>query len=172
MTLSDLLSRLFDYIGSLIPFKIVQVYEQGVRVRFGKPVELVEGGRLVWYWPLIEDVVTYDTLTRTVDLDDQTVTLPGGRTVTFSGLLQYRISDALKLHTQVWEADDTVSNTVLGIFSHHAAFLPDDPKPVAFANDVQEEAEAELAEWGIEVEDVSLCNFAVVPVLRLLGSRS
>ncbi|MGI9556482.1 MAG: SPFH domain-containing protein [Solirubrobacterales bacterium] len=166
-TFSDLIQSALEWGLELLPFTVVEIYEQGVRIRLGKPIGRVEPG-LRWYWPLLEEVVTYTTVTRVIELDNQTIQLPSGEVLTFSLSVRYRVVDALLMHTLIYDPHSTLADAVRTIAGHEASVLTPPLRGTLFSARVADAAVAEMEPWGVEVEDVGVTNFAVTPVLRLM----
>ncbi len=113
--------RIFDFIEGiwewLLPFVVIDIYERGVVLRFGKPYRDIDPG-LRWILPLGIDSVKYDTVVRqTSYLDVQSLTSKDGKPVTISGILVYTISDIRKFLCEIDNGETDVQNMCYGIIS-------------------------------------------------------
>lgn len=167
MTIGDFLYKLFDWIGAIIPFRIVQQWERGVRMLWGRTRTELRPG-LHWFWPLAGDILTVAATPRIVELDHQTVQVDVDRSLTFSLTVRYRVTSAKRLYESIWDADSTIQDAARGIAGHHASWLEGSESGTDFAAKVLVDVSEEVADWGIEVEDIGVCNFAFVPALRLM----
>jgi len=113
--------RLFDFIADvwewLIPWVIIDQYEQGVVLRFGKFVRVVNPG-LRFLWPLGIEACKYETVVRqTTYLDPQSLTTKDGKSVTVAGIIIWTITDIRKFLLDIEDGEDDMSNMVYGIIS-------------------------------------------------------
>jgi len=113
--------RIFDFIADVwewfIPFVVIDVYEMGVVLRFGKPVRVIEPG-LRWLIPFGIETCKYETVVRqTSYLDPQSLTSMDGKLVTISAILVYRISDIQKFLCEIDDGETDVQNMCYGIIS-------------------------------------------------------
>lgn len=113
--------RIFDFLEMvwewLIPWVIIDQYEQGVVLRFGKFKRVVNPG-LRFIWPLGIEEVKYDTVVRqTSYLDPQSLMTRDGKSVTVSGIIVYEISDIRKFLLDIDDGETDMNNIVYGIIS-------------------------------------------------------
>lgn len=180
MSLGDLVRLFFEHLYGLWPFRIVSVWESGVRYTLGKPKRLLKHDNgffktgLHWFWPVIGNIWTEDTNIDVLETDMQTFTLPEGETVCFSFAMKYRIKDLLVMGNTIHEPDSTLSNEVLSMVG---AVLEDD-KENGFESfdDVQDgiteairdAVSKQMEKWGVEVIELWPTSMAKVQTFRLL----
>ncbi len=115
--------RIFDFIESvwewLIPFVVIDAYEEGVVLRFGKFKRVVKPG-LRWVWPLGVEVVKFETVVRqTAYLDPQSLTSKDGKSVTISGIVTFCITDIRKFLLDIDEGEADMGNMIYLRFFWH-----------------------------------------------------
>jgi hypothetical protein len=113
--------RIFDFIADawewLIPWVVIDAYEMGVVLRWGKFSRVVSPG-LSFVWPLGIEDVKYETVVRqTVYLDPQSLTTSDGKSITVAGIIVFEISDIRKYLLDIDDGEDDMSNMVYGIIS-------------------------------------------------------
>jgi len=113
--------RIFDFIASvwewLIPWVVIDAYEQGVVLRLGKFNRIVNPGfNLIW--PLGFEAVKYETVVRqTVYLDPQSLTTSDGKSITVAAIVIFKIADIRKFLLDIDDGEDDMSNMIYGIIS-------------------------------------------------------
>lgn len=113
--------RIFDFITAVwewfIPFIIIDIYEMGVVLRFGKPVRVIKPG-LRWLIPLGIEKCKFETVVRqTSYLDPQSLTSEDGKSVTISAILVYEIIDIQKFLCEIEDGETDVQNMCYGIIT-------------------------------------------------------
>lgn len=173
-----MLDRLIEILTQVwekfVPFEIINHYDRGVRLRFGKAV--MEGDRvkvlepgLHWKIPFVDDINSHMVKTTTMDLTEQTVTTKDGQSVVVRGVLKYEVQDVATLLLEVDSPAAAVADMSMGILRD--AFVekmwsecndPDLPKQIAIR--IRREAK----KWGIEVIALTLTDLALMRSIRLL----
>jgi len=147
-------------------FYILQPWEQALRVRCGKRIQL-HGGGLHFKVPYIDYIFKQNTRLRISDVPAQTITTLDGRTITLSGALQYRVADITPLFMKLHMAENTIAQECQGILTEYIAwneFKVCDPKSVM--QHVQTKLNLEL--YGLDDVRFILKDFAVVKTYRFI----
>ena len=113
--------RIFDFIADvwewLIPWVVIDAYEQGVVLRLGKFHRVVNPG-FNFIWPLGFEAVKYETVVRqTAYLEVQSLTTRDGKPVCVSAIVIFTISDIRKFLLDIDDGEDDMTNMVYGIIS-------------------------------------------------------
>lgn len=116
-----MLDRLFDFIASvwewLIPFTVIDCYELGVVLRFGKFHHVIKPG-LRWLLPFGIDNVKFETVVRqTSDLTVQSLTSQDGKPVTLNAILVYTIQDIRKFLLEIDDGETDLQNMCYGVIT-------------------------------------------------------
>jgi regulator of protease activity HflC (stomatin/prohibitin superfamily) len=93
--LDKLLDFIITFINDILPFKIVDQWEQGVHLRFGKFHKVVYPG-LNCKIPFFDQVWVVPVITQTVNLKPQTVTTLDEKSVVLTSIVRYHIEDVEK----------------------------------------------------------------------------
>ena len=165
--------RIFDFISDawewLIPWVIIDQYEQGVVLFLGKYTRVVNPG-LCFIWPFGIESVKYETVVRqTSYLDPQSLTTKDGKSVTVAGIIIYKIIDIRKFLLDIDEGEDDMNNIVYGIISD--CIENSEWKSIRrslFNYSVFEQAQKECFDYcGVEILAVKWSDKATARNLRL-----
>jgi SPFH domain / Band 7 family len=108
----NILQNILDFFKTLLKwYFIVEPWEQAVRVRFGKRVELFNGGTHFQSRSLTP-VYVQNTRRRLISMGSQTVTTKDRKLITIHSTLGYTIVDVLRLQQTLHDAEGTVMQHV------------------------------------------------------------
>jgi regulator of protease activity HflC (stomatin/prohibitin superfamily) len=167
MTLSELISTAIEWVYGFWPFRIVHAWEQGIRLRCGKIVTTLEPG-VHSFWPLVGEIITRDSVLDVNTTDSQTVDTLDGETVTFSLAFKYRIADLAALYSKIQDHDDTVANEVCSSAASLVGTFTYEDLMTELPDAVWKDVHGRLAEWGIELFEVTLFNLCAARTYRLI----
>src|ERR1700723_2090666 len=115
----DSIKNLLDYILSIFKiWVIIQPWEQGLRIRMGKKVKLVNGG-MYFKFPYLDSYYIQSIRLRVISLPMQTVTTKDGHTVTLNGSIGYQIKDIQKMYTSLFHPELTIANIVMSALADY-----------------------------------------------------
>lgn len=165
-----LIDLIVTFINDILPFKIVNQWEKGVHLRFGKFLKVVEPG-LKTKIPFFDTILTTPVITQTVNLSPQTVTSEDEKSVVLSSIVRYHIHDVEKFLLGVMHANDVLVDTTQGIIR--------DMVEGSKWNDLYDlgsvvtpEVNEEVSKWGITVEQVSFPDLGEIKTYRIIGECS
>jgi regulator of protease activity HflC (stomatin/prohibitin superfamily) len=147
--------------------RIVLPWEQGVRVRGGTATKLLKPG-VHMFWPVIGDIITDDCVVDVNTTELQTCTTDDGEAVSVALTLKYRVTDLRALDGSIQDHDRTIANEVCASAASWVAELNHDQIPSMLTDAVFDDVHERLAEWGIDLQAVSLFTFTKAQTLRLL----
>lgn len=160
--LLEFLRKLFDFLF------VVEPWEQAVRVRFGKHLRLFGAG-VHFKLPFFDRVYGQNVRRRVMPIGTQTTTTRDGKCVTINGSLGYRITDVLKLHQTLHDAEGSVLQEVSGkVHRYIAGHDVADCTPEKIMQAVGEALP--LDKYGLGECDFFLSGYVSdVPALRLIS---
>jgi len=165
--------RIFDFIESvwewLIPWVIIDAYEMGVVLRFGKFHRVVSPG-LRFIWPFGIEEVKYQTVVRqTSYLDVQSLTTKDGKGVCLAGIVTYTITNIHKFLLLIDDGENDMNNMVYGIISDCVEdTLWDDIKTTLFNSRVFNYSQKECNDYcGVNIIAIKWSDKATARNLRL-----
>jgi regulator of protease activity HflC (stomatin/prohibitin superfamily) len=154
------LEILAQYIRHLWPLWIVKSFEQGVRFRFGRDIELLSPGvYFAWWW--FEEIVTTAVVPCVINLPSQSICTSDRVGVTFSANIEYTIFDARAYYCRVTDFDHSLRNAAMG---HLARKIRDWSleELATHQNELERSLERTLTtyikEWGVTIRDVRLTD--------------
>ena len=164
-----LIDLVVTFIHDILPFKIVDQWEQGVHLRFGKYYRVVYPG-LRWKIPFFDNIWLTPVITQTVHLSPQTVTSEDDRSVVLTSIVRYHIHDVQKFLLGVMHANDVLIDTTQGIIRD----VVEGCKWVDLydlSNVVTPEVNEFVEKWGITVEQVSFPDLGEITTYRVIGNN-
>lgn len=164
----DKLIDLFvTFIHDILPIKIVDQWEKGVQLRFGKFLRVVEPG-LRWKIPFFDQILLTDVITQTANLKPQTVTSFDDKTIVLSSIVRYHIHDVEKFILGVMHANDALVDTTQGIIRDMVENMTWEDL-VDLTNIVTPEVNEQVQRWGITVETVKFPDLGQITTYRIIG---
>ncbi|MEE8385635.1 MAG: SPFH domain-containing protein [Dehalococcoidia bacterium] len=170
--MSDLVQRVVDFLLEFLPCRIVNEWEQGVRLYLGRMGDEPLQPGLWWFVPFLGEIVLQPVVDEVVETDLQTVTMTDGNVLTFSLAIRYRVKDCVALYRAVREHDDSILDAIrsaAGQVASSAHDLEHARKTLATLTATQ--ARKNMRGWGVEIKAVATINLTTSPVLRLLGAQ-
>lgn len=167
----NFIKDIIDYITKLFTWwTVIMPWQQGIRVSFGKKMELLGNG-IFLKLPLIHSVYVQERRLRVINLPIQTISSCDGHPLTVSCSVGYSIKDIVKLYNSLYQPDLTVSNIVASKIAEQVFSLPiANCEPTVIESNISD-ALAQL-DYGLHFEYVRIINFASVKTFRLIQDQS
>lgn len=161
------LRAVLDALRNLLTWWItVAPWEQAIRVRLGKHVQLLEAGVHLRI-PVADRIYRQSTRRRNSALPAQTLITKDGKPLTVAVMVGYRISDLLRLYETLHHAEATISCIVLGAVGEFVvARESSDCGPGELAREVIRAAD--LGRYGLDDIAVTVTSFAFVRTYRFI----
>lgn len=161
-----LIDLIVTFIHDILPFKIVNQWEEGVHLRFGKFLKVVKPG-LVWKLPFFDRLWVTPVITQTVNLKSQTVTTKDEKNVVLTSIVRYHIYDVEKFLLGVMHANDVLVDTTQGIIRDMVEST-DWYDLVDLTNIVTPEVNKQVEKWGITIQLVSFPDLGLITTYRIM----
>lgn len=167
-----MIDRLVDLLVQFLGFfqfcTIVDAYEQGVILRFGKYRKTVDPG-FHWLIPFYVDRLLATTVvTNTSNLGAQSLTLADGTQVVISTIVTWRVNDVRKLLLEVEGLTEALHDTAYGVIASKTCSATwaevHDP---AFCETVGKEVRKRAFRYGVEVMQVQFSDLSKTRSLRI-----
>ena len=157
-----LIDLLVTFIHDVLPFKIVDQWEKGVHLRFGKFMKVVDPG-LNWKVPFFDQILTTPVITQTVTSEDE-------KSVVLSSIVRYHIHDVEKFLLGVMHANDVLVDTTQGIIRDIVegckwSDLYD------LGSVVTPEVNSQVEKWGITIQQVSFPDLGEIVTYRVMTDK-
>lgn len=165
-----LIDLMVTFINDILPWKIVDQWEEGVHLRIGKFRRTVKPG-LQWKIPFFDQIMATPVITQTVNLKPQTVTSADEKSIVLSSIVRYHIHDVEKFLLGVMHANDALVDTTQGTIRDVVEgtdwnYLKD------LGNLVKPEVNEQVKKWGITVEQISFPDLGEIKTYRIIGDGS
>jgi len=164
--LIDILVSAWDHIT---PMTVVDAYEGGVVLRFGKYHRTLGPG-MHFKIPLAERVALTPTCITTIRLPPQTITTKDNHSIAVSAIVKYSIVDVRQFITEVWDAVDVLADVTTGaIRKTVAAHTWAEVLEQGVEQDIVEKVRREVSDFGFKVHRVTFVDLGRVRSIRLIG---
>jgi len=164
-----LIDFLLSILDKLLPFTVVNQTDKGVRLRFGKFIQVTPPG-FHWKIPFADEVIKHTVLWTTHSAPAQSLTTKDGKDIVVKGIIKYRISDIETFLLEVWDATDALSDMTQGIiFDIVKEKNWDELQTIDLKPLITRKVRNEAKRWGIEIETVTLSDLARITSIRLLN---
>ena len=179
-TLADLFRGLLDHVRTLWPFTVLDPWEQGVKLLFGRVVLLcnaengIRGTGVHWSVPFAGRIIASECNVEVFETEPQTVRTIDGVDVSFTLGVQTSIE---RLDWYFQNVNDELKPTVGDTCRVAAAELAraatlEDMAKADWPESVAKLARQRMHGWGVKIRRVGFVTFATAPTLRLITGRS
>lgn len=147
---------------------VIDEYERGVLLRFGKFNRILEPG-IHWVIPLYIDKAIHDNVvTRTTELQPQTLTTKDNRTVSVTAVVTSNIRYIKKALLEVEGVDHAlIDSCAASVGAHVASVTWDELRSKDITETLTKLCRENAWRYGIEIERVQLADLALSRVIRL-----
>lgn len=115
----EFLKFLFEVLEKyLMPFQVINTYERGVILTFGKKPRPVEPG-FIFKIPFIQEVFTTPIMPDTISPSSVNVTTADGKTISVRVAIEFEVVDAQKWLIEVTDATTNLSDLTRGFVADH-----------------------------------------------------
>lgn len=164
-----LIDVILTFINDILPFKIVDQWEEGVHLKFGKFKKVVSPG-LNWKFPFFEQILTTPVITQTVNLKPQTLTSLDEKNVVLTSIVRYHIFDVKLFLLGVMHANDVLVDTTQGIIRDIVEGTNWEDL-YDLGNIVKPEVNEQVEKWGILVEQISFPDLGQIRTYRIMNDN-
>jgi regulator of protease activity HflC (stomatin/prohibitin superfamily) len=162
------LGSLMEMVGSLFPrLVIVQSTHGGVSFVRGKNPRKVSPG-LMWYWPVVTEVVLYPVVRQSLNLPSQTLTTSDNKTITFSAVIVYDVPDILKALTVQWDLEDTLQDVSMAAVREFVLARTFDELRTESGVRLKDTIHARIQQYGVAVKDAWVTDLAETKVVTMI----
>lgn len=168
----NLIGLIFENAAKLIPGRMIDEPERGVRFTKGQPRrEQLEPG---WWWfvPLVQSIAVVPVKDQIKDINNQSLTTKDDIAVSVSMCIEYEIFDAVLWYNEVHDFDESLHGLAKiylarGIRSREYDYLRRHQRRVERAIQVALSKHAER--WGVRILTVGLETYVKARQFRLIG---
>ena len=163
--------KLLEFITNLgheiLPFTIVNQWEQGVYLRVGKFKKIVKPG-IEFKIPFFDKIWVHEVITQTIQLHPQTLTTADEKGVVLKSIIRYHINDVQKFLLNVIHASDVLVDTTQGVIRDIVEVT--EWNDLVDVNEIITNKVSELVtDWGITIEKITLTDLGIVKTYRIMS---
>ena len=174
MTLGELLALIWDSLYGLWPVRIVQDWQQGVRMLNGQAratltsTNGIRGTGLHMFVPLFGDLIQEDCNIAVVETSLQTVDTKDGIAATFSIGVKYRIRDLKASYQKVHDHEDTLLEQVRSTAANIVRELLWEDMNDLLGPELDQQIKKNMHGWGVDVIQCAPINLTNAQAIRLI----
>lgn len=162
-----LIDLIVTFINDILPWKIVDQWEEGVHLSTGKFKKVVKPG-LNFKVPFFDQIITSPVITQTVNLKPQTVTSFDDKSIVLTSIVRYHIHDVEKFLLGVMHANDVLVDTTQGVIRDMVENTMWE-ELVDLGMIVMPEVNKQVVKWGITVEQISFPDLGEIKTYRIMS---
>lgn len=164
-----LINFLIELKDDVIPLRVVNEWESGVRMRGGRFHKCVNAG-IRFKIPFLDKIFTCYNITRTLHPHAQTLTTLDQKAIVLKSIIRYHVKDAKTFLLTMNTASDVLIDTTQGIIKETIETMKWDE--LTGVDDIITEKTKEMVEkWGIEIEKVTLTDLGLIRTYRLMSDK-
>lgn len=171
----ELMAHLFDFLKSfwfnIIPFYVINEYEHGVVLRFGKYHKNIESG-FYWKIPFVDSPVHCHNTVTTMAIKNQSLTTLDGEQITIESIVKYKITNAKKYILEVEDSIDAINDITQGKIKQLVMSKTWEELRQLKDEELKELVGNEAKEWGIKIYYITITSLVKTRVYKLINSNS
>jgi regulator of protease activity HflC (stomatin/prohibitin superfamily) len=171
----ELVAHLFDFLKSfwsnIIPFYVLNEYEHGVVLRFGKHHKNIEAG-FYWKIPFVDAPVHCHNTVTTMAIKNQSLTTLDGEQITIESIVKYKIVNAKKYILEVEDSIDAINDITQGKIKQIVNSKTWEEIRRLRDEEIRELVGNEAREWGIKIYYITITSLVKTRVYKLINNNS
>lgn len=171
------IGQIASWIGQWVPrWQILDTTEGAIKYVRGRP-KLCGPGRVHWYWPVTTTWVVYPVARQTDRLETQTMETKDGKNFIVAGTITYSVVDLMALVTTTHSPSATVIELAASAVhdiccDYDWDALQAEQRKGTLKTKLKNEAQKQLADYGVKVIKLQLTNLARARVIKLSQSMA
>ena len=172
-----MLDRLFDFLllvyKKLIPWVILDEYEKGVILRWGRKHRVIGPG-WHWRWPFgIENYLYDSVVTNTACLTPQSLTTSDGVSIVVSAVITSSVADIEKLLLECEDKDQALIDSAFGVIARLVTTHKwEEIHTEKFAGKMTLHIKRKGQRFGLDVESVQFRDVSKCRSIRLWNNQN
>jgi regulator of protease activity HflC (stomatin/prohibitin superfamily) len=166
----DKLVQLIERFGyQMMPFVIIEEWNAGVHLRFGKWIKTLYAG-IHFKIPFFDSIIECPVITQSVNLPSQTLTTLDEQSIVLKAIIRYKVNNVRTYLLGVMHANDVLIDTTQGIIRDVVEMTKWD-NLIDVNTQITNEVKEYVVKWGIEVEAVTITDLGLVKSFRIFGDE-
>lgn len=162
-----LITLLQSFWQQLAPFYIVDMWEKALHLRMGQFHTINEPGLHIKI-PFLDSIWHQTVVTQTIHLHPQSITSADYKNIVVRAIVRYDIKDAFLFLTKLAHPTDVLVDTT-GAMIREIIEERNWEDLVDIEVELTEKIGREVAQWGINIERVTLTDLAEIDSIRIIG---
>ncbi len=153
----------------LLPFVIIEHWNEALILRFGKFKKLIKPG-IHFKIPFFDSVWETIVITQSIDMNPQSITTADGKNIVVKGIIRYKVDDVKTYLTTISQPHDVLIDTTQGIIRQ---IIEDTRWDSIYELDsiLTRKVSSFVKRWGIRVEKVTLTDLAQIQSIRIIQNK-
>jgi regulator of protease activity HflC (stomatin/prohibitin superfamily) len=163
----DWLKAIIEKVEGLFKWWIVVLpWEQGIRIRLGNRIKILNPG-VYFRIPYLDTCFVHHTRLHFINLSPQTINTKDGKTVTVTVIVGYILVDISKMYSQISDFESTICGVVQ---QSNTQYIYNTDFNNCTVQGIEKSAiqALERTDWGIEIKQLSVSSFFESKVYRLV----
>jgi len=164
-----LIDFLLDIIGIFQFWVVIDTYEKGIVLQFGKYRRTLDAGLHLVVPFGVDEVLVDNVVLKTMDMGTQSLTTNDDYRILISSFITYKIDDIKTFLLEVESAEDVVMSSTYGAISKaikDTSFI--EINTSEFQNTVRGKIKYKLAKYGVNLIELDFQNMTDSKTLRIL----
>jgi regulator of protease activity HflC (stomatin/prohibitin superfamily) len=167
--LDKLIDLVLQFIDDILPWTVIDYYDRGFRLRWGKPKGELQPG-FHWKIPFADKILSHMVKTKTLNLSEQTITTKDKQSVVIQCAIKYQVNDVETLLLEVNDPVDALADMVQGIVRNKIIVKNwEECNDEKLTGEISGAAKREAKKWGLEILEVTITTLALMRSIRILN---
>ena len=165
--LDKLIEQLIKFSKDVLPYFIIEEWNEAVVLRFGKFHKVAKPGFHLKI-PFFDSVWETEIITQSLDMNPQSITTADGKNIVVKAIIRFSVIDTKTYITSIMKPHDVLIDTTQGMIREIIEERNWEDL-VDIENELTEKIGAKLKQWGINIERVTLTDLAEIDSIRLIS---
>lgn len=168
-----LIDLIVEFIEDILPFTVIDIYDRGVMLRFGKTHRILLPG-FHWKIPFVDKPLPTTVVTRTEGTLPQSLVLADGTEIVVKAVIKFNIDDIQKYTEDIVDQSDAIMDITQGRIMQALNGLDyEDCRDVsALSHSITIAVRREVRKYGIYIENITITDLVASQSMRIFLDNS
>lgn len=170
----EIIAHLLEFVKSfwfnIIPFVVVNEYEHGVILRWGKYYKSIEAG-FIWKIPFVDEVLDCRNTVTTMAIKNQSLTTLDEHAITIECIVKYKIFNAKKFLLEVEDSVDAINDVTQGKIKELVNGKTWDELKQLKDTEIKDAVHNEAKDWGIKIYYVTITSLVKTRIYKIINNQ-
>lgn len=167
--LDKLIEQLIKFSKDILPYFIIEQWNEAVVLRFGKFHKVAKPG-FHFKIPFFDSVWETEIITQSLDMNPQSITTADGKNIVVKAIIRFSVIDTKTYITSIMKPHDVLVDTTQGMIRE----IIEETRwyeLVGVDTELTSKVGKFMRRWGIKVEKVTLTDLAEIPSYRVIMNK-